>query len=93
MAIRYQLQSFTEAVTKDYILFRLKVAGSQQNPFTPGAIAAVHRCTGGIPRLINTLCDNALLEGFLRKRDKIDEELIQEIAHDLKLVTPLPAAA
>lgn len=93
VAIRYQLQSFTEAITKDYILFRLHVAGSQQNPFTPGAIAAVHRCTGGIPRLINTLCDNALLEGFLRKRDKIDEGLIHEIANDLKLTTPLASAA
>jgi type II secretory pathway predicted ATPase ExeA len=69
------------------------VAGAQQNPFTPGAIAAVHRCTGGIPRLINTLCDNALLEGFLRKRDKIDEGLIHEIANDLKLTTPLQSAA
>ncbi len=93
VAIRYQLESFSEAITKDYVLFRLKVAGSQQNPFTPGAIAAVHRCTGGIPRLINTLCDNALLEGFLRKRDKIDEGLIHEIANDLKLTTPLQSAA
>jgi type II secretory pathway predicted ATPase ExeA len=53
----------------------------------------VHRCTGGIPRLINTLCDNALLEGFLRKREKIEESLIQEIAQDLKLITSLPSAA
>jgi type II secretory pathway predicted ATPase ExeA len=93
VAIRYQLRSLTDAITKDYILFRLKVAGAKQNPFTSTAISAVHRCTGGIPRLINTLCDNALLEGFLRKREKIEESLIQEIAQDLKLITSLPSAA
>ena len=92
VAIRCHLQSFTERITQDYILFRLKVAGTEHNPFTPGAIAAVHRFTEGTPRLINTLCDNALLEGFLRKKEKIDEALIQEIARDLKLST-LPAAA
>lgn len=94
VAIRCQLRSFTEAVTKDYILFRLKVAGSEDNPFTSGAMAAVHRFTRGTPRLINTVCDNALLEGFLRKRDQIDEDLIHEIAQDLKLIpAELPSAA
>ncbi len=93
VAIRCHLQSFTEAITHDYILFRLKVAGAEHNPFTLGAIAAVHRFTEGTPRLINTLCDNALLEGFLRKKAEIDEALIQEIARDLKLPTRLPAAA
>ena len=93
VAIRCHLPSFTESITQDYILFRLKVAGAEHNPFTPGAIAAVHRFTEGTPRLINTLCDNALLEGFLRKKEKIDEALVQEIARDLKLATRLPAAA
>jgi type II secretory pathway predicted ATPase ExeA len=93
VAIRCHLQSFTEAITQDYILFRLKVAGAERNPFTLGAIAAVHRFTEGTPRLINTLCDNALLEGFLQKKEKIDEALIQEIARDLKFSTRLPTAA
>ena len=92
VAIRCHLPSFTESITQDYILFRLKVAGAERNPFTPGAIAAVHRFTEGTPRLINTLCDNALLEGFLQKKEKIDEALVQEIARDLKFST-LPAAA
>ena len=93
VSIRCHLQSFTENITQDYILFRLKVAGAEHNPFTLGAIAAVHRFTEGTPRLINTLCDNALLEGFLQKKENIDEALIQEIARDLKLSTRLPAAA
>lgn len=93
VAIRIQLRALTEAITRDYIMFRLKVAGAVTSPFTAGAITAIHRFTGGTPRLINTLCDNALLEGFLRKRPSIDEILIQEIAVDLKLDVPLPTAA
>lgn len=93
VAIRFQLRALTESITRDYIMFRLKVAGAANVPFTPAAIAAIHRVTGGTPRLINTLCDNALLEGFLRKRPTIDEVLIQEIAVDLKLDVQLPSAA
>jgi type II secretory pathway predicted ATPase ExeA len=93
VAIRFQLRALTEAITRDYIMFRLKVAGAQKTPFTPEAISAIHRVTGGTPRLINTLCDNALLEGYLRKRALIDEALIQEIAGDLKFEISLPSAA
>jgi type II secretory pathway predicted ATPase ExeA len=93
VAIRFQLRALSESITRDYIMFRLKIAGAQSAPFTPGAIAAIHRVTGGTPRLINTLCDNALLEGYLRKRAPIDEALIQELAGDLKLDVVLPSAA
>jgi type II secretory pathway predicted ATPase ExeA len=93
VAIRYQLRAFADAITRDYITFRLKVAGSERNPFTSGAIAAIHRVTGGTPRLINTLCDNALLEGYLRKLKAIDESLIHEVAVSLKLDEPLASAA
>jgi type II secretory pathway predicted ATPase ExeA len=93
VAIRYQLRAFADAITRDYITFRLKVAGCERNPFTTGAIAAIHRVTGGTPRLINTLCDNALLEGYLRKLKAIDESLIHEVAVSLKLDEPLASAA
>ncbi len=93
VAIRFQLRALTEAITRDYIMFRLKVAGGQKSPFTAEAISAIHRVTGGTPRLINTLCDNVLLEGYLRKRALIDDALIQELAGDLKLELSLPSAA
>lgn len=92
VAIRFQLRAFSDAITRDYILYRLKIAGAERNPFTPEAMKAVHKVTRGTPRLINTLCDNALLEGFLRKRDAIDEVLIHELAKDLNLAA-LAAAA
>jgi general secretion pathway protein A len=86
IALRYQLQSFTEKVTEDYIRYRLDVAGTKKELFTKGCLAAIHKYSQGIPRLINGICDNALLEGFLRKREKIDEEMIQEVVSDLKLL-------
>jgi hypothetical protein len=39
----------------------------------------------GIPRLINTICDNVLLEGFLRKRDTLDVDLVKDVVRDLGL--------
>jgi alcohol dehydrogenase class IV len=45
----------------------------------------IARYSKGIPRLINTLCDNALLEGFLRKHEQIEADLIHELARDLNL--------
>ncbi len=87
VAIRYELKSFTSATTEDYVRYRLQIAGSGRDLFTKEAMVAVHRFSGGIPRVINTLCDNALLEGYLRKKDQLDEALIHEVATDLKLLT------
>lgn len=86
IAVRYELESFTEKTTEEYIRYRLEVAGSKKEFFTKGALATIHQYSEGIPRLINSICDNALLEGFLRKKDRIDEEMIKEVIADLKLV-------
>jgi type II secretory pathway predicted ATPase ExeA len=86
VAIRYHLQAFTEESTEDYMKYRLQIAGSKKELFTKTAYSAVHQCAKGVPRLINTICDNALLEGYLRKKDRIDHDMIQEIALDLKLI-------
>lgn len=85
VAIRYHLQSFSEKSTEDYIRFRLQVAGAKKDIFTQMAYASLHEFSGGIPRVINTLCDNALLEGFLRKKERIDHYMVREIAGDLKV--------
>lgn len=85
IAVRYQLKSFSQEATEAYIKCRLDVAGAQKQLFAIDSLSAIHQYSGGIPRLINTICDNALLEGFLRKKEIIDEKMIQEIATDLKL--------
>lgn len=86
IAVRYELESFTEKTTEEYIRYRLEVAGCKKELFTKGSLATIHQYSEGIPRLINSICDNALLEGFLRKKDRIDEEMIKEVIADLKLV-------
>ncbi|MFQ5456052.1 MAG: ExeA family protein [Nitrospirota bacterium] len=86
VAIRYGIKSFTkDAITEDYIKYRLGIAGCSRELFTADALSAIHKYSEGIPRLINILCDNALLEGFLRKKETIDDELIKELASDLKI--------
>src|SRR5215510_15571966 len=67
--------------TAQYINLRLKVAGSERTDiFSPGAIDFIFRCTAGIPRAINNLCDNALLNGFAATDSIISRALIQEVA-------------
>ena len=65
MAVRVRLEPFDRESTEAYIKHRLRLAGAQKMLFDRGAIDVVHGASGGIPRVINTLCDNALLEGFL----------------------------
>ncbi|HKP37109.1 MAG TPA: AAA family ATPase [Pyrinomonadaceae bacterium] len=67
--------------TAHYIASRLKVAGAR-NPdmFSPGATDYIFRCSGGIPRNINNLCDNAMLNGFASGEQIISRAMIEEVA-------------
>lgn len=85
VAIRYELTSFTQATTEDYIRYRLQIAGATRELFNTQAMATVFEYSHGVPRLINTICDNALLEGFLRKKEQLETDLIRDVAFDLKL--------
>ena len=86
VAMRYHLPSFTQNISEDYIRYRLQVAGNKRELFYGEALVAIHHYSGGTPRLINILCDNAMLEGFLRKKDKIDADMIKEVAQELLLI-------
>jgi len=85
IALKCRLTSFKLETTKAYILHRMKIAGSKRILFSDSVIELIHQFSKGIPRLINTICDNALLEGFLLKKETIDLELIREVAIDLGL--------
>lgn len=87
VAVRYRLKGFEENTTQEYINHRLKVAGCEKEIFTPEAVKAIHVFSQGIPRLINTICDNALLEGFLQKKEGIDNTIIESVAITLGLKT------
>jgi general secretion pathway protein A len=85
VAIKIRLEAFSEKDTKDYINHRLKVAGCNKEIFSENAIRLICQYTNGIPRRINTVCDNALLEGYLLKSTKLDSETIKTVAVDLGL--------
>ncbi|MDP2166905.1 MAG: AAA family ATPase [Thermodesulfovibrionales bacterium] len=85
VAVRINLKAFSEENTRDYISHRLEIAGSGKDLFTKGAVKAIYYYSKGLPRLINTICDNALLEGFLFKAETIDESVIKAVAIDLGL--------
>jgi type II secretory pathway predicted ATPase ExeA len=86
VALKYHLKSLTIDITTDYIKYRLKVAGGKPELFDDEAINAVHRFAGGVPRLINTICDNCLFESFMVKTHKIDAKIVHSVAGDLGLL-------
>ncbi|MDA8091894.1 MAG: AAA family ATPase [Actinomycetota bacterium] len=85
IATNIRVAAFSEQDTRDYILHRLSVAGATVGLFTEKALAVIYKFSNGIPRLINTICDNALLEGFLFKSSSVDEKMITAVAIDLGL--------
>ena len=85
VAVRIKLKSFNLENTIDYIKHRLHIAGENDGIFTDDALQVIYQYSNGIPRLINTLCDNAMLEGYLLKKEQIDREIIETVAVDLGL--------
>lgn len=74
-----------------YITERLLLAGSREpNIFTPGAIDYIFRCSEGIPRQINNLCDNAMLAAYAAGEQVIGRQVIEEVADNLDLLPPQP---
>jgi general secretion pathway protein A len=95
VALKYRLEPLSPDATEAYVRHRLRLAGASRVPFAPGALARIHAHTRGTPRLINTLCDNALFEGFVARVRDIDERLVDRVARDLGIdaAPPRPAGA
>ncbi len=85
VAVRVKLTSLTEEGTVDYVRHRLHIAGAEKDIFSGDAMRRVYRYSRGVPRLINTICDNALLEGYLLKRVSIEADIVDAVAVDLAL--------
>ena len=93
VALRAQLLPLDLEETQGYILRRLQLAGATQAAglFPAETIAGVYRHSQGIPRLINTVCENALINGYARQLVAVSPEIIEEVAADLRLnVVPAP---
>ena len=80
IAVFYHLSALNEEETKGYILHRLKVAsGTDREYFTEGALRLIYPFTRGTPRLINQICDSALLSGYIYGVDMVDEKIMHEV--------------
>jgi len=90
IALSYHLEPLTLEEIAQYIQHRLKVAagdGSANIEFTPESVAKIARFSRGTPRIINGLCDNALLYGFTASTHTIDESLVDKVLkHSMHLV-------
>ena len=83
--IRSKITTLTAEESREYIEHRLKLVGrSTSNTFTPKAISVIIEHAKGIPRIINIVCDNALLNGFSESKKKIDEKIIREVIKNLE---------
>jgi type II secretory pathway predicted ATPase ExeA len=82
VSVDYKLKQLGYKETKAYIRHRLKVANGDKDIFDKYAIAAIYYHTGGVPRLINTLCDFALVYGFAEDSKHIYLELMLDVIKD-----------
>jgi len=85
IAVRCVLEALDQETTQNYVVHRLRVAGCTKPLFTGEAMRMIYNFSRGIPRTINAIGDNALLEGFLLKKEIIDEKIINDVCHDLGL--------
>lgn len=97
ISVDFQLRPLNRVETHLYILHRLKVAGRKTPLFLREAIDLVYKCTNGVPRLVNLLCDYALVYAFAERRPTVDVELISQLVRDRlssqAMSTVLPAEA
>jgi type II secretory pathway predicted ATPase ExeA len=92
---RISLWCRTQPISSDetgaYIAQRLLIAGRSEPLFTGEAVAAIHRASRGIPRIINLICEHALIQGYVDQLIRIPDTVIQTVAADLDL-EPRPFA-
>lgn len=98
IVVDYHLGALQREETHAYVAHRLSVAGGDPTLIAPAAVERVHDCTEGVPRLVNILCDTALVYGFADQRPAVDVDLIDRVLSDraagvLPFKTPRQAVA
>lgn len=80
---RHHLQALSADETAAYVRHRLQVAGATTDIFTPRALAALHRASAGLPRLINVVADRALLGAYAREQRTVDAAMVRRAAAEV----------
>lgn len=85
ITVRFHLMPLSREEAERYIAHRLRVAGASGRPnFTSWALWAIHRYSRGVPRLINAVCDKALLYGFVNETDQLTARSIRQAIRELE---------
>jgi general secretion pathway protein A len=82
IAIDHHIGALQHEETLGYISHRLVVAGGRPDLFVPEALELIHECTGGIPRLVNIVCDMALVYGFSDQRATIETDIVEQVIRE-----------
>ena len=85
---RYHLMPLTEQEVQQYVSYRLQVAGCSRPVFTSSAVKKLFQLSGGIPRLLNLICDRALLGGYSQQKALIDAALVSQAASEVLAIKP-----
>lgn len=85
VAVKVKLKQMGSDTIRAYVSHRLLIAGAQKQILTPMALELVCRYSDGRPRLVNIICDNAFLEGFVQRKPVIDETIIERVISNLGL--------
>ncbi|HEX5481602.1 MAG TPA: AAA family ATPase [Terriglobia bacterium] len=97
ITLRSKTYPLTPEETAGYVTSRLRIAGSDGQPiFAPDALEVIYRYSRGIPRVINVLCEHALINAFADQRKPVTADLVQNVAEEFELTgteTPAPPAA
>lgn len=80
---RYHLHALDLAELRQYVNHRLTVSGCEAPLFTPGALRTLHRLTGGVPRMVNIICDRALLGAYVERRRVVDSGVLRRAAAEV----------
>jgi general secretion pathway protein A len=93
ITLRAKTRQLTFEETHGYIQERLRIAGTENTEiFSPGAVEAVYQYARGIPRVVNLLCEHALVSSFVDQRNPVPREIVEEVARDFDLHTVDPIA-
>lgn len=85
VTLRYHIEPLTLSETEAYTRHRLKIAGAKAHIFSSGAIQEIFSFSHGYPRLINIICDHALLSGYVRELLIITADIIKECKEELQI--------
>ncbi len=89
----YHLTGLNEEETRYYIYQRIRLAGRSEPLFTRNAASLIFRASGGIPRVINTLCDTALVYGFADQQPRIESALVTKVLEDRRSADANPGVS